>query len=29
MPCTVRLDIEERIAEERPAWKHKNVPAWP
>ena len=25
---TVRSDAEERVAEERPAWKHKNVPAW-
>ena len=26
--ATVRSDAEERVAEERPAWKHKNVPAW-
>ena len=26
--ATVRSDDEERVAEERPAWKHKNVPAW-
>ena len=26
---TVRSDAEERMAEERLAWKHKNVPAWP
>ena len=25
---TVRSDTEERVAEEHPAWKHKNVPAW-
>ena len=25
---TVRSDAEERVAKERPAWKHKNVPAW-
>ena len=25
---TVRLYAEERVAEERSAWKHKNVPAW-
>ena len=25
---TVRSDAEERAAEERPAWKHKNIPAW-
>ena len=24
---TVRSDAEERMAEERPSWKHKNVPA--
>ena len=28
MRDTVRSDAEERVAEERPAWKHKNVPAW-
>ena len=25
---TVRSDAEEHAAEERPAWKHKNVQAW-
>ena len=25
---TVRSDAEERVAEERLAWKHKNVPVW-
>ena len=25
---TVRSDAEERVAEERLAWKDKNVPAW-
>ena len=25
---TVRSDAEERVAEERLAWKHKNMPAW-
>ena len=25
---TVRTDVEEHLAEERPASKHKNVPAW-
>ena len=25
---TIRSDAEERMAEERLAWKHKNVPAW-
>ena len=24
-----RSDVEERVAEECLAWKHKNVPAWP
>ena len=28
LKTTVKLDIKERVAEERPAWKHKNVPAW-
>ena len=26
---TVRSDVEERVAEERPAWNDKNIPAWP
>ena len=29
LPTTVRSDVEERTAEERLAWKDKNVPAWP
>ena len=27
--CIVRSDVEERVAEERPAWNDKNIPAWP
>ena len=27
--CTVRSDVEERVAEEHLAWNDKNVPAWP
>ena len=26
---TVRLDVEERMAEENLAWNDKNIPAWP
>ena len=26
---TVRSEVEERVAEERPAWNDKNIPAWP
>ena len=26
---TVRSDVVERVAEERPAWNDKNIPAWP